>query len=101
MGITYSVRKKVIPPGDWKNLLCVLDLLNPETVTTYLEKAYKPLLRFKDEFGHTVEAIWVDEPLIKVAQGITPALPWTKDFPTLFKERWGYSILEHIRSLFF
>ena len=92
--------KKVIPPGDWKNLLCVLDLLNPETVTTYLEKAYKPLLRFKDEFGHTVEAIWVDEPLIKVAQGITPALPWTKDFPTLFKERWGYSILEHIRSLF-
>lgn len=92
--------KKVVPPGGWKELLCVLDLLNPETVSTYLERAYKPLLRFKDEFGKTVEAIWVDEPLIKVARGITPALPWTRDFAHLFKERWGYSILDYLPLLF-
>jgi len=92
--------KKVIPPEGWRNLLCVLDLLNPNTVSTYLERAYKPLLRFKDEFGKTVEAIWVDEPLIKVARGITPVLPWTKDFTRLFEERWGYSIIKHLPSLF-
>ncbi|MBC7321192.1 hypothetical protein H5T89_11185 [bacterium] len=92
--------KKVVPPGGWKELLCVLDLLNPETVATYLEKAYKPLLRFKDEFGKTVEAIWVDEPLIKVARSIVPALPWTRDFIQLFKEKWGYSILDYLPLLF-
>lgn len=92
--------KKVIPPGGWRELLCVLDLLNPETVATYLERAYKPLLRFKDEFGKTVEAIWVDEPLIKVARGLVPALPWTRDFTRIFQEKWGYSIIDYLPLLF-
>lgn len=92
--------KKIIPPGDWKELLCVLDLLNPETVAKYLEKAYKPLLRFRDEFGKTVEAIWVDEPLIKVARNIVPALPWTRDFADVFQKKWGYSILDYLPLLF-
>lgn len=93
--------KKIVPPGDWKNLLCVLDLLDPRTVSIYLERAYKPLLRFKEEFGETVEAIWVDEPLLRATQSPTLSLPWTKEFPKLFREKWGYSILDHLTSLFF
>jgi hypothetical protein len=92
---------KVLPPGDWADLLCVLDLMDPETVRSYLEKAYKPLFeRFGEEFGKTIEAIWVDEPTLCAWWAPQSSLPWTPDLPKLFEKEWKYSLLENILSLF-
>lgn len=75
----------------------VLDLLSPEAVGDYLEKAYeRPLTgRFGKDFGGTVEAIWVDEPHFR-----PPLLPWGDLVAKRFEEEWGYSITEHLPSLF-
>ena len=75
----------------------VLDLLNPEAVKTYLEKAYEApwLNRFRKELGKTIEAVWVDEPHFK-----PPLLPWSNKLPELFEQKWGYSIRENLASLF-
>ncbi len=75
----------------------VLDLLNSEAVDAYLEKAYQETWgeRFGDEFGKTVETVWVDEPHFR-----PPHLPWSRRLPELFEEHWGYSIIDDIPLLF-
>jgi len=75
----------------------VLDLMNPQAVNWYLKKAYQiPWYdRFGEEFGKTVEAIWVDEPHFR-----PPYLPWSEKLPELFRQEWGYSITENLSSLF-
>lgn len=92
----------VVPPGQWAQLMAVLDLLDDETVRAYLAKAYAPLFeRHGTEFGKTIEAVWVDEPLVRIG-GYTslPTLPWTPRLPELFQRDWGYSILSHLPELF-
>jgi len=94
---------KVLPPGDWSRLMAVLDLMDEETVHAYLEKAYDPLAaRYGRDFGKTIEAIWVDEPRLRIASEYTtlPAMPWTTRLPEVFQREWNYSILEHLPSLF-
>jgi len=75
----------------------VLDLLNPQAVYEYLDLAYKEPWgdRFGDEFGKTVEAIWVDEPHFR-----PPLLPWSPSLPERFEQQWGYSIIDNVPSLF-
>ena len=75
----------------------VLDLLNADAVTDYLDLAYKQPWhsRFGDQFGKTVEAIWVDEPHFR-----PPLLPWSDRLPDAFKRQWGYDVTEHLPSLF-
>jgi len=75
----------------------VLDLLNPPAVREYLDGAYQHTWgdRFGDEFGRTVEAVWVDEPHFR-----PPPLPWSSKLTKTFREQWGYAITEHIPSLF-
>jgi len=75
----------------------VLDLLNPDAVTDYLDLAYKEpwFDRFGDEFGKAVEAIWVDEPHFR-----PPLLPWCDSLPGEFQQQWGYALTDHLPSLF-
>ena len=75
----------------------VLDLLNPDAVDDYLKKAYEEtwLNRFGQEFGRTIEAVWVDEPHFR-----PPVLPWSGELPGRFSEKWGYAVTAHLPSLF-
>ena len=75
----------------------VLDLLNGQAVTEYLDKAYRnPWYgRFGDQFGKTIEAIWVDEPHFR-----PNLLPWSSRLAELFRRTWGYEITEHLPELF-
>ena len=74
----------------------VLDLLNGDAVTDYLDLAYRDpwYSRFGEDFGETVEAIWVDEPHFR-----PPLPPWSPRLPDVFAEQWGYDITEHVPSL--
>ena len=75
----------------------VLDLLNPQAVDVYLDKAYAQtwLPRFGDAFGDTIEAIWVDEPHFR-----PPLLPWSPELPGRFETRWGYDLTNHLPALY-
>jgi len=75
----------------------VLDLLNADAVTDYLNKAYKDVWydRFGEKFGKTIEAIWVDEPHFR-----PKLLPWSGRMTEVFAERWGYDITEHLPELY-
>ncbi len=75
----------------------VLDLLNPQAVAVYLDTAYAQtwLPRFGDDFGDTIEAIWVDEPHFR-----PPLLPWSPELPERFETRWGYDLTRHLPALY-
>lgn len=75
----------------------VLDLLNKQAVTDYLNKAYRDPWhsRFGDQFGKTIEAIWVDEPHFR-----PPLLPWSDGASKKFRDQWGYDLADRVASLF-
>ncbi|MDH7570421.1 MAG: glycosyl hydrolase, partial [Armatimonadota bacterium] len=78
-------------------LPAVLDLLNPDAVTEYLNLAYRDPWesRFGQHFGKTVEAVWVDEPHFR-----PPLYPWSSRLPEVFQRQWGYNLIPHLPSLF-
>ena len=80
-----------------KTELTVLDLLNGDAVVDYLDLAYKQPWhsRFGDQFGKTVEAVWVDEPHFR-----PPLLPWCDRLPAEFQRQWGYAVTDHLSELF-
>jgi hypothetical protein len=75
----------------------VLDLLNEQAVTAYLDDAYEKTWagRFGREFGKTIEAVWVDEPHFR-----PPPLPWSRELPAIFERKWGFRLTDHLPSLF-
>jgi hypothetical protein len=95
-------RLVVAPTGDWARLMAVLDLLDDATMDAYLDAAYKPLAEHHGhEFGKTVEAIWVDEPWLRISRYTPhPSLPWTTDLADRFAQQWGYDLLAHLPELF-
>lgn len=75
----------------------VLDLLSQEAVEAYLRMAYEEPWweRFGNEFGKTVETVWVDEPHFR-----PPLLPWNDELPKVFAAQWGYPLEEHVAALY-
>ncbi len=89
--------------GDaWFNGTTWVDLLNPETVKTFIEFSYKPYLdRYKDEMGKTVPGIFTDEPQVSPRYwGTEPAISFSPVLPDLFKKMHGYDLEPVIPSLF-
>ena len=106
------------PPESWYNDQTYLDTLNPEAVQEFIRIAYEPYSKyFQDKFGKSVGAIFTDEPNYRTAlfsenaktviiPGEKPPpppqiLPWTQKLPELFKEKFGYDILDHLPELFY
>jgi len=76
----------------------VLDLLNGSAVIAYLDNAYKKpwFDKIGDQFGRTIEAVWVDEPHFR-----PQLLPWSLKLPEAFRAQFGYDLIPHLPSLFF
>jgi len=73
-----------------------VDLLRPGVTEKFLEitlGAYKRELG--DQFGKRVPGAFTDEPHLRPAGGNH----WTPDLPEAFEKRWGYSLLDHLPSL--
>lgn len=102
-------------PGEtWYEGFCYVDLLDPEAVKLFIEAAYEPYLRFKEEFGRVVPGVFTDEPNIESSRPhprpqLPPrgprfpalALPWTPKLPERFRELNGYDLVGRLPELIF
>lgn len=99
----------------WFSGFSYVDLLNPEAVEYFIEKAYEPYVQqFRGEFGRTIPGVFTDEPNISSnrpprRRSMPPrgprmppfAIPWSGKLPEKFREINGYDILEKLPELFF
>ena len=83
----------------------VADVLNPQVIRDFIDVTYEPYYeRFGQEFGTTVPGSFADEPGMDYASshvGIEFHVPWTPGVPAYFAGRTGYSVLDHLPSLFY
>ena len=101
-------RVMVTAPSDWYNGQTYLDTMNPKAVEKFVEVTHEQYKkRFGDEFGKTIPGIFTDEPhhgstfsdCQKTNNGY--ALPWTGLLPEVFRQRYGYCIIDHLVELFY
>lgn len=95
-------------PSEWYNNYTYIDTLSRESVEKFIEVTHE---RYKekvgDEFDKTIPAIFTDEPqYVSEITFETPwdkklcKLPWTKDFESVYKKRYGSDISEHVPEIF-
>jgi hypothetical protein len=82
------------------------DLMNADVVEECIHVAYDGYAdAVGDHFGDAIPGVFTDEPQIghpgKLDEIALAALPWTLGLPTLFRERHGYDLLDHLPSLFY
>lgn len=95
----------------WFNGYCYINTLNPEAVRAFLESTHAVYEReFQQHFGKTIPGIFTDEPAYLsmnipgigvMGPGTIQPVPWVHDLPVLFRQRWGYSLVENLPALFF
>jgi hypothetical protein len=97
------------PDSDWYNGQSYLDTMSPEAVQRFIEITYEPYReRFGEEFGKTIPGVFTDEPNNGVfGVGLAGVLvdrrwvPWTDRLPEVFRERYGYDLLDHLPELIY
>jgi len=88
---------KLADSAPWFGGKYYVDLLRPGVTEKFLEITLEPYRReIGDEFGKSVPGVFTDEPHI----GPNWDNHWTPDLPEVFEKRWGYSLIEHLPSLF-
>ncbi|MBR7112132.1 MAG: hypothetical protein IKC75_04335 [Clostridia bacterium] len=74
-----------------------VNMLDSRSVDYYIHTAYEEMWAgFTDDFGKTVIAVWLDEPRFD-----NRYLTWSPDLDEKFAVKYGYSIKDHISSLYF
>ena len=94
--------------GSWYNEQTYLDTLNADAVKEFIKVTHEAYKReVGEEFGKRVPGIFTDEPnygriverSIYDNDEITTA--WTSSLPALFRNRYGYDIIDHLPELFY
>jgi hypothetical protein len=90
-------------PWSFANGFGYIDVLNPQAVREFLDTTHAAYYaRFGADFGTTILGSFMDEPALSYPAGQAPfSLPWTPGFPAYFAGRTGYSVLDHLPSLFY
>ena len=107
-------------PMSWYNGQTYLDTMNPEAVAKFIRVTHERYFaEMGNKFGNSVPGIFTDEPhylpalfsdntktlKFKHGQQDQPykfsSLPWTTRMPELFREKYGYDLIEHLPELFF
>ena len=107
-------------PMSWYNGQTYLDTMNPEAVAKFIRVTHERYFaEIGDKFGNSVPGIFTDEPhylpalfsdntkTIKFKHGQQDqpykfsSLPWTTRMPELFRQKYGYDLIEHLPELFF
>ena len=90
--------------NEWFNSYAYADLLDHDTVRTFLDVNYEPYWReFGSDFGGAIPGIFTDEPCYMTLHANTPRprVPWTTNLPRCFSAARGYDLLDHLPSLFY
>lgn len=75
-----------------------VDTFNPEAIKAFIENTHQKYYeRFSERFGKDLKGFFTDEP----QYGGGFRIPWSQVMPTLFKEKYGYNILDIFPYLFF
>ena len=96
-GLYYLIKKGYDGKSPWYGGFSYVDLLVPGVTEKFIEitlDGYKRTLG--EEFGKTVPGWFTDEPNISPPGGIR----WTPDLFDVFEKKWGYSLKDHLPSLF-
>lgn len=98
--------RKLQEPSPWHNNSSYLDVLNPEAVEKFIDVTYEPYFReVGEQFGKASPAIFTDEPNyggVNVNCGDNcRSTPWTDRLPELFRQRFGFELLDHLPELFY
>ena len=92
--------------SSWYNGQTYLDTMNYEAVRKFIEVTHEAyLMEIGDEFGKRVPGIFSDEPKFGRVwfkwEDNKYGTPWTGKLPEVFKNRYGYDLLEHLPELFY
>jgi hypothetical protein len=91
------VSKRLADKRPWYGGKYYVDLLRPGVTEKFLEVTLEAYRReIGEEFGKRVPGSFADEPRLSPAGGHH----WTDDLPEVFERHWGYSLLDHLPSLF-
>jgi len=107
-------------PMSWYNGQTYLDTMNPEAVAKFIRVTHERYFaEIGDKFGKSVPGIFTDEPhylpalfsdntkTLRFNRGRqaqpykASSLPWTDRIPELFRQKYGYDLIEHLPELFF
>ncbi len=98
---TYYIFSKTYPAHSyWYGGFTYVDLLYPGVTEKFLDVTMRQgYERNIADFGHTVPAIFTDEPNLEAAMPRGTILRWTPDLWDAFQQRWGYDLRINLPSL--
>ncbi len=98
---TYYIFSKTYPAHSyWYGGFTYVDLLYPGVTEKFLDVTMRQgYERNIADFGHTVPAIFTDEPNLEAAMPRGTILRWTPDLWDAFQQRWGYDLKVNLPSL--
>ncbi len=106
-GKLWTVIREIAKDNPWYNNQAYLDTLNPKAVEKFVQTTHDRYAEIiGKDFGHTVPAIFTDEPQF-ARKGVLPyadsdatvALPWTDDIEDTFGAKYGYSLTDNLPEL--
>lgn len=90
-------------PNEWYNDQTYLDTMNHEAVREFIKVTHAAYKKNNGtDFGGVIPGIFTDEPNYGSLHGRNEdALPWTGALPATFRKRHGYTVTDHLPSLFY
>jgi hypothetical protein len=87
---------------DWFNGACYAGLMHKKAMRRFLKEAYESYYnRFKSHYGKVIAGEFTDEPCAIVRSRIPHAsVEFSPELIPLFKARYGYDPIDHLRLLF-
>lgn len=103
VAIYRAERDNCVSITSYGSLWCIhergmLNMLSKSAVRKFIDEAYEPFAkRFPNDIGKTIKGFFTDEPCM----GLWGPLPWTDDFTSRFRDRYGYDLLPRLHDLTF
>lgn len=106
-GEKWFVYVKVADDSPWYNGQAYVDTLSKAAIRKFIDITYETYKEtVGDEFGHTVPAIFTDEPQFERKETADHAkgdeeikLPWTPDLPETYKAAYGEDVVPFLPEL--
>jgi len=98
-----SFRCVLSEPSPWYNDQTYLDTLSDEAVAEFVKVTHEAYTReVSEDLGGVIPGIFTDEPNhggFSMRENAGSA-PWTDKLPAVFKERYGYDLMDHLPEVF-